>query len=161
MAATIRPALPEDAAALLRLIQAFNQEESGRASPLTAALLDEVLFGPAPRFAVQLADQAGALVGYAAFFPSYDTDHAAKGFYLQDLFVAPAARGQGIGRALLAAVATACLDQGGQYMFWNALERNRAGRAFYRAIGAREQPVVTLALRPAELRALAKRRDGD
>ena len=63
----------------------------------------------------------GTLLGYALFYPSYDTDHGAKGAYLQDLYVLPEARGRGIGRALMAAVARACQADGGCYLFWNAL----------------------------------------
>jgi GNAT superfamily N-acetyltransferase len=96
-------------------------------------------------------------VGYAVFFRSYDTEHAAKGFYLQDLYIVPEARGQGIGRALMTAVARACLADDGCYLFWNAREGNMNGRAFYRAIGAREEPVVTLSLQPDALRRLAER----
>ena len=87
-----------------------------------------------------------------ATIPSY----GAKGVYLQDLYVVPEARGRGIGRALMAAVARACQADGGCYLFWNALERNHAGRAFYRRIGAREEPVVTLSLQPDALRRLAR-----
>ncbi len=67
----------------------------------------------------------------------------------------PRRAGRGIGRALMAAVARACLADGGRYLFWNALERNAAGRAFYRRIGAREEAVVTLSLQPDALDELA------
>ena len=56
----------------------------------------------------------------------------------------------------MAALARACQADGGCYLFWNALPRNRAGRAFYRRIGAREEPVVTLSLQPDALRRLAE-----
>ena len=54
---------------------------------------------------------------------AYDTEHAARGLYLQDLYVVPEARRQGAGRALMAAVARACQADGGCYVFWNALPR--------------------------------------
>ena len=112
-------------------------------------------FGARPRFRTLLAEAAGRVQGYALFYPSYGTEFGAKGCYLQDLYVLPEARRGGIGRALMAAVARACEADGGRYLFWNALERNRAGRAFYRRIGAREEPVVTFSLQPDALRRLA------
>jgi GNAT superfamily N-acetyltransferase len=151
----VRPAAPADADALVGLIRQFSLEEGGRQSPLAAAELVALTCASPPRFFAQVAELGDALVGYAAYFPSYDTDHAAKGFYLQDLYVQPPARGQGIGRALMAAVARACLAEGGQYLFWNALQSNQAGRAFYRHLGAREEPVVTLSLLAEPLRTLA------
>jgi ribosomal protein S18 acetylase RimI-like enzyme len=74
---------------------------------------------------------------------------------MQDLYVVPAARRQGVGQALMAAVARACTADGGCYVFWNALPENRAGLAFYRAIGAREENLLTLSLQPDALRRLA------
>ena len=112
-------------------------------------------FGASRRFRVLIAERHDQPVGYALFYPAYDTDHAARGF-LQDLYVVPKARGRGAGRALMTAVARACAADGGCYVFWNAQPRNRAGLAFYRVLGAREEPVVTLSLQPDALRRLAE-----
>lgn len=151
----VRPATPADAAAVVALLRQFNLEESSRPSLLTTEEVQDLAFGERPRFAILVAEMADEVVGYALYYPSFDTDNAARGFYLQDLYVTPEARGTGIGRALMAALARACRDDGGCYLFWNALQSNRAGRAFYRAIGAREEPVVTLSLQPDALRRLA------
>jgi ribosomal protein S18 acetylase RimI-like enzyme len=113
-------------------------------------------FGPDARFRALIAERDGQPVGYALFYRAYDTDHAARGLYLQDLYVMPEARRQRAGRALMAAVARACQADGGCYVFWNAQPANRAGLAFYRAIGAREEPVLTLSLQPEALRYLAE-----
>jgi GNAT superfamily N-acetyltransferase len=113
-------------------------------------------FGEPAWFRVLIAEDAGRTLRYAAFYPSYDAEYAAKGLYLQDLFVLPEARWRGVGRALMAAVARACAAEGGCYLFWNALEANDAGRAFYRRLGAREEPVVTLSLPTDARRRLAK-----
>ena len=156
MRCIIREPTPADAPALIALVRHLTREESGRDSRLTPAHLAEECFGPTPRFRVLLAEHAGRALGYASFHRSYDTDHAAKGLYLQDLYVEPHVRRQGIGRALLAAVARACQADGGCYLFWNALTNNAAGRAFYRRIGAREEPVVTLTLQPDALERLAR-----
>jgi GNAT superfamily N-acetyltransferase len=153
----VRAARASDAAAIVALVRQFNLEEGNPPGDLTIEELARLAFGEQPRFAVTLAEIWGEVVGYAVFFRSYDTEHAAKGFYLQDLYVVPEARGQGIGRALMSAVARACLADDGCYLFWNAREGNLDGRAFYRAIGAREEPVVTLSLQPDALRRLAER----
>lgn len=153
---TVRPATVADAGAVIGLLQQFNLEESNRTSPLTPGDVERLGFGDRPRFAILVAEAEGRLVGYALYYPSFDADHAARGFYLQDLYVAPAARRRGVGRGLMAALARACREDGGCYLFWNALVGNRSGRAFYRAIGAREEPVVTLSLQPDALRRLAE-----
>lgn len=152
---TIRAATAEDAPAIVALVHLLDAEEAKAGTTLTVA--DVLLngFGPRPRFRVLLAEADGRTLGYALFSQSYDTEHAARGMYVNDLYVVPEARRRGIGRALMAAVARACLADGGRYLFWHALERNAAGRAFYRRIGAREEPVVTLSLQPDALRRLA------
>jgi GNAT superfamily N-acetyltransferase len=154
MAVTIRDAVADDAAILVSLVHQFEREEGKSAAKLT---VEDVLahgFGERARFRVLLAEDAGRALGYALFYPSYDSEHAAKGLYLQDLFVVPGARRRGVGRALMVAVARACQADGGCYLFWNALEANHAGRAFYHRIGGREEPVVTLSLQPDGLHRL-------
>jgi GNAT superfamily N-acetyltransferase len=153
----VREAGISDAAAIVALVRRFNVEEGNPPGVLTVEELSRIAFGEQPRFGALVAESRGDVVGYAVFFRSYDTEHAAKGLYLQDLYIVPEARGQGIGRALMTAVARACLADEGCYLFWNARQGNRDGRAFYRAIGAREEPVVTLSLQPDALRHLAER----
>lgn len=152
---SVRKASPDDAASLAELAARLTEEDTGAASRLCAADLLEHCFSERPLFEALVAEETGRLLGYASFHPAYDTQYAAKGFYLQDLYVRPDARRQGVGRALMVAVARACLDQGGRYMFWNAQPANRAGRAFYRALGARTEQVSTLSLQPGPLRRLA------
>jgi hypothetical protein len=111
-------------------------------------------FGARPRFRTLLAEAAGRVQGYALFYPSYDTEFGAG--LLSAGPLRPAGGAQGLHRAaVMAAVARTCQADGGCYLFRNALERNHAGRAFYRRIGAREEPVVTLSLQPDALRRLA------
>jgi ribosomal protein S18 acetylase RimI-like enzyme len=151
----VRPAARSDAGLIADLIRRFSRED-GHDSPITGQDVLDLAFGPSPRFMVLLAEEAGRPLGYVLFYPSFDTDHAAKGFYLQDVYVLPEDRRRGVGRALMAAAARACIADGGCYLFWNALVGNQAGRAFYRRIGAREEAVVTLSLQPDTLRRLAE-----
>lgn len=152
---TIRAATPDDAATVVTLVHMLDRDEGVTDSPMTA---DDFLrngFGDEARFRVLLAVEHGAALGYTMFQRSYDTEHAARGLYLIDLYVVPEARRRGVGRALVAAVARACQADGGRYLFWNAYQKNDAGRAFYRSLGAREEPVVTLSLQPEAMARLA------
>jgi GNAT superfamily N-acetyltransferase len=155
MAVTIREAAADDAAILVSLVHQFKRQDGASTAKLTVERVRAHGFGERARFRVLLAEDAGQALGYALFYPSYDTEHAASGMYLQDLFVVPEARARGVGRALMAAVARACQTDGGCYLFWNAHEGNHAARAFYRRIGGREEPVVTISLQPDALRRLA------
>jgi GNAT superfamily N-acetyltransferase len=152
----VRAARPADAQTIAAFARALSLEEGYPAPMLEAEHVRAEAFGASPRFSALIAERDGQAVGYALFFSAYDTDHAARGFYLQDLYVVPDARRQGAGRALMAAMARACEADGGCYVFWNALPKNRAGLAFYRRIGAQEEPVVTLSLQPDALRRLAR-----
>lgn len=152
---SVRKASPEDADSLAELAALLTAEETGAVSRMRAADLLEHCFCERPLFEAVVAEEACYLLGYASFHPAYDSQCAAKGFYLQDLYVRRNARRRGVGRALMATVAQACLEQGGRYMFWNARPSNRAGRAFYRALGARTERVSTLSLQPGPLQRLA------
>ena len=156
MGVHVREAIPADADTIAAFAHALSLEEGYPAPALQAQHVRAEGFGVSPRFRALIAERHGQPAGYALFYPAYDTDHAARGFYLQDLYVVPDARRQGTGRALMAAVARTCEADGGCYVFWNALPKNRAGLAFYRAIGGREEPVLTLSLQPDALHRLAE-----
>lgn len=156
MSTVVREAVAADADTIAALSRALSREEGHPAPALEARHVRAEAFGACPRFRALIAERDDRALGYALFYPSYDTDHAARGFYVQDLYVVPEARRQGVARALMAAVARACQADGGCYLFWNARESNQIGRAFYRRIGAREEPVVTLSLQPDALRRIAE-----
>jgi ribosomal protein S18 acetylase RimI-like enzyme len=156
MPVRVREALPADAETIAAFAHALSLEEGYPAAALHADHVRAEGFGASPRFRALITERNGHPVGYALFYPAYDTDHAARGFYLQDLYIVPEARRQGAGRALMAAVARACAADGGCYVFWNALPENRAGLAFYRALGARDEKILTLSLQPDALHRLAE-----
>jgi ribosomal protein S18 acetylase RimI-like enzyme len=155
-AVRVRAAVLADAETIAAFSDALSREEGHPASALQARHVRDEGFGSRARFRALIAELGGRPIGYALFYPAYATEHAARGLYLQDLYVAPEARRQGAGRALMAAVARACAADGGCYLFWNARPENRAGLAFYRAIGARQEPTVTLSLQPDALGQLAR-----
>ncbi len=133
--ALVRTARPEDAATILRLIRELAEFEE---------LLDQVKareedilrdgFGPTPRFECLLAELDGAPVGFALFFHNYSTFEGRAGLYLEDIYVSPAARGSGLGRALMARLARIAVERGcARFDFW-VLHWNPA-RAFYDRLG--------------------------
>ena len=113
-AALIRPARPDDAGEVARLAALLESEEGTGTCRLRPEHVLAHGFGEGRLFSVIVAERGGGLVGYALFYPSFDVTHAAKGFYLNDLYVTRAERGRRTGRALLRAVARACLAEGGQ-----------------------------------------------
>ena len=101
-----------------------------------AGALGEHLFGESPRCSALVALEADNIVGYALYFPSYSTFRSSPALFLEDLYVTPAARGKGHGRALLAAVAAAARDLGAARLDWNVLAWNQLAIDFYQTLGA-------------------------
>jgi GNAT superfamily N-acetyltransferase len=100
------------------------------------ALLREHLFGPRPYAEVLLAEEAGEVVGFALFFPTFSTFLGQPGLWLEDLFVRPEHRGRGHGKALLSAVAGRAVERGCGRLEWSVLHWNEPAHGFYRALGA-------------------------
>ena len=103
----------------------------------TEAGLREQLFGARPGAAeVVIARSEGEPVGFALFFHNFSTFLGRRGLYLEDLFVRPASRGKGVGRALLAHLARVALERGCGRLEWSVLDWNEPAIGFYRALGA-------------------------
>jgi len=134
----IRPAVREDAPLVLELIGELAEYERLRHEVVAdAELLERHLFGPRPAAEVVLAERDGAPAGYALFFPTFSTFLGRPGLWLEDLFVRPALRGGGIGRALLVHVAQLAVERGCGRLEWSALDWNEPALAFFRGLGAR------------------------
>jgi GNAT superfamily N-acetyltransferase len=135
----IREAGPEDVTLLLGLFKelaAYERlEHELRASE---AQLRQALFGERPAAEALIAELDGEVAGYALFFPTFSTFLASPGVWLEDLFVRPACRRAGVGRALLAAVAARVHERGGERLEWAALDWNELALGFYRGIGAQQ-----------------------
>jgi GNAT superfamily N-acetyltransferase len=95
------------------------------------------LFGARPAAEVLIAELAGAPVGFALFFPSYSTFLGKPGLYLEDLFVRVDARGHGVGRALMSALARIAVQRDYGRFEWSVLDWNEPALRFYRSLGAK------------------------
>ena len=125
------------------------------------AALHATLFGPRPAAEVLFAELAGEPVGFALFFTSYSTFLAKPGIYLEDLFVEPAARGRGVGLALLSALARIAVERHYGRFEWAVLDWNAPAIEFYRSLGALPQSEWTVQrVVGAPLTALAERWQG-
>jgi GNAT superfamily N-acetyltransferase len=133
----IRPATPADVPALLALIRELAvYERLEDQVHATEELLAEGLFGARPSAEALLAELDGEPVGYALFFTTFSTFLARPGIWLEDVFVLPAQRRAGLGRALLARVAAIAVERGCGRLEWSALDWNEPALAFYRSLGA-------------------------
>ncbi len=134
---TVRPAHPEDVRLLLQLFgELAEYEHLEHELKATEAQLGEALFGKRPAAEALIAERDGEALGYALFFPTFSSFLASTGVWLEDLFVRKEHRGEGVGRALLEAVAALVQERGGERLEWAALDWNEPALGFYRRIGA-------------------------
>lgn len=137
MTTLIRPATPADVATLLRFVRELAEyEREPDAVRATEPMLSEALFGDRPAAEAVIAEVAGAPVGFALFFHNFSTWEGRRGLYLEDLYVTPAARGHGAGKALLRHLAGVAVARGCARFEWSVLDWNGSAIAFYRAMGA-------------------------
>ena len=145
MPTIIRPALPADAALIASLIRELAAyEKLLHECHVTAAALESSLFGTKPEAECLIAEVDGEPVGFALFFHNYSTFLARRGLYLEDLFVRPEARGQGVGKALLVHLAKLAVARGCGRFEWSVLDWNAPAIAFYESLGAKAQNEWTI-----------------
>ena len=134
----IRPATPKDVPQILNFIRELaTYEREPHAVLATEADLLRDGFGPTPRFQCVIAElDSNEAAGFALYFTSYSTWRGHHGIRLEDLYVTPEKRGQGIGKALLAHLASIAVDQGCPRLEWDVLAWNTPAIAVYEKIGA-------------------------
>jgi GNAT superfamily N-acetyltransferase len=133
----VRAASPADVPVLLEMFwELARYERLEHAMRATEQRLQHALFGERPAATALIAEHGARVAGYAVFFPTFSSFLAIPGVWLEDLFVRPAHRGAGVGKALLAAVAAHVRDSGGERLEWAALDWNELALGFYRRIGA-------------------------
>ena len=134
----IQPATEADVLLILQLIKALAEyERLGDQVSATEEMIRESFFGPAPHAQAVIARIDGDAVGFAIWFSTYSTFLSKPGIYLEDLFVLPHWRGQGVGRALLRHLARIAVERGCGRIEWSVLDWNETAIRFYRNIGAR------------------------
>ena len=97
----------------------------------TEDMLEAYLFGIHPMAEVVIGEAAGTAQGFALFFHNFSTFEGRPGIYLEDLFVAEAARGKGTGRALINDLQSIAKAQGWQRLYWHTDEGNTRARGLY------------------------------
>lgn len=136
-AVRLRPATRGDVPELLALIRELGDHERlGHEVVADEAVLADSLFGERPAAEAVIAETAGAAAGFALFFHNFSTFHGRRGLYLEDLYVRPAHRGQGFGRALMRHMAQLAVQRGCARFEWSVLDWNQDALAFYRSLGA-------------------------
>lgn len=133
----IREARPEDAGLIVRFIRELAEYERAPESCFaTEGLVREALFGAAPAAECLIGEVDGAPMGFAVYFHNFSTWLSKRGMYLEDLYVTPAARGLGLGKALLCRVAAVARSRGCERFDWMVLDWNTPAIDFYRSLGA-------------------------
>jgi GNAT superfamily N-acetyltransferase len=133
----IRFATPADVTAIFGLIYALAEYEK-----LTHLVTGDVqtleshLFGEKPSAEVLVAEVEHQMVGFALFFPNYSTFLTKPGIYLEDIFVLPSHRRQGIGKALLVHLAKVAIERDAGRLEWTVLDWNQPAIDFYQQMGA-------------------------
>lgn len=133
----LRFAEPADCGVLFDLIQQLAEyEKLSDAVTGNISSLKEHLFGSRTYVEAILAEDAGQTVGFALFFHNYSTFLTKPGIYLEDLFVIPEFRRQGVGKALLTKLAQIAVERDCGRLEWSVLDWNEPAKAFYRSMGA-------------------------
>ncbi len=155
---TLRPATPVDCAAIVGLIRELAVfEKLEHLVVVTPESLQPHLFGPRPAAEAVVGEVDGQVVAFALFFTNFSTFLGQPGLYLEDLYVQPAHRGTGLGKALLRHLGALAVARGCGRFEWSVLDWNASAICFYEAMGATVLPDWRICrVTGAALQALAK-----
>ena len=137
MSLTIRRARSDEAGLVYAFVRELAEyEKLLHEVEATEADIAAALFADHPRLFCEIAEWEGEPAGFAVWFINFSTFSGRSGIYLEDLFVRPALRGKGIGKALLSHLATQCVANGWSRLQWAVLDWNTPSIEFYRSLGA-------------------------
>ena len=133
---TIRPATAADAQLIVDFISALAEyEKLAHEAKATAADITRDLFGADPKVFCEIAEWGGRPVGFTLWFYTYSTFQGRHGIWLEDLYIDPAIRGKGVGKALLVNLAQRCVRENlGRFEWW-VLDWNEPSIEFYKSQG--------------------------
>jgi GNAT superfamily N-acetyltransferase len=138
---TLRAAEPRDLAAIVALITELAEfERLAHLVEVTPDKLAPHLFGERPAAECVVGEVDGEVVAFALYFTNFSTFLARPGLYLEDLYVQPAHRGIGLGKALLGHLARLAAERGCGRFEWSVLDWNADAIAFYQGLGATVMP---------------------
>ena len=138
---SLRGAEPRDVPAIVGLITELAEfEKLTHLLQLTPETLHPHLFGPRPVVESVVGEVGGEVVAFALFFTNFSTFLAKPGLYLEDLYVKPAHRGGGLGRALLEHLGALAVERGYGRFEWSVLDWNENAIRFYEKMGATVMP---------------------
>ncbi|SDL08568.1 GNAT family N-acetyltransferase [Streptomyces indicus] len=142
----IRTATPADIPVIHRFVRELAEyEKAPEEAKATEEQLHTALFGEQPAaYSLIAENEAGEPVGFCVYFLNFSTWRGVHGIYLEDLYVSPAARGGGHGKALLTELARICVERGYGRLEWSVLDWNTPSIAFYESLGARPQDEWTV-----------------
>jgi GNAT superfamily N-acetyltransferase len=138
MTISIRPATRADLPLIAQFIRDLAEyEKLAHEVRFDEAVLGDRLFGVRPYAEVLIGEVDGTPQGFALFFHNFSTFEGRPGIYLEDLFVRPDARGSGLGKALLKALAALAVERDCARLEWWVLDWNEPAIQFYKKLGAK------------------------
>ncbi|WP_187435500.1 GNAT family N-acetyltransferase [Bradyrhizobium cytisi] len=129
--------------AIAGMARAFRSELGDPPGKLTAGAIRRDAMGSHPRLRILVADLGGTIVGYALYQNFYEPGEALEGVHLCDLYVTPAERKSGFGRALLDGVSDAARADKKAFVWWVTRQSNQAAMEFYQHMGAITVPALS------------------
>lgn len=155
MSLIVRQAVEADIPDLIVMVDELNAHENEPTGNMTLEKAMRDLIGPDAALGAFVAEVDRALIGFAFWLSAYETCEAARGGFVNDLYVRASHRGTGAGKALMQAVARASAAEGGEFLWLTGYRHNDVGRRFYkRLMDVEEERVVAYALTGERFRAL-------
>ena len=136
----VREVHPDDVPTVVRFVHELAEyEREPESCLLTVEQLHAALFCEHPAVFGHVADVDGEIAATALWFATFSTWTGVHGMHLEDLYVSPSHRRLGLARALLARLATVCVERGWARLEWAVLDWNTPALDFYATLSSTPQ----------------------